>query len=409
MSESFDAPLIIPVDIPNVTIHLNLNQRIEQHRNLTKEQILVQVLCLLLIVVLFIFVTIIILLNMENKISPNKYRKHEEITMQPMFTRKVSTDETSVHSLCHISNINADWSQESHIFINVNARCLAPNEHALCGVEDLFIDNVHDNLYLVDVYNNRIQKYSLTEPYDPYLGAIGIIVASKDLNKPQSIFVDSETEDMYILDHMTEITQPSYDSGYRVHLWKKNDQTGRILFYEIGEDATNYYSYLTFDKEMNIYVGTRFHIKKWLFSSNYTQQVLVAGKTDEYIHGRSSLYLPRNFYVDDDLTLYIADWQNKRIQKWLFNATEGITLVKNLTNVHGLTMGCNGHIYYTDISDQSVFELNLKNNEKRTIIGDESINREKSEFYPMLMKFDKFGNIFVFNLRTSMVMKFSLL
>ncbi|UJR34657.1 hypothetical protein I4U23_027434 [Adineta vaga] len=411
MNDPFDAPLIVPVDNSSVVVHPNLNQRNGQHRNLTKEQIIVHVSYILIIVVLFIFVTIIILLNVENKKSPDDYRKHERITIQPIFTRKVSTDKTPIDSSCPIPTTNADWNQESTVFVNVPARCLAPNPHALCGISDLFIDNIHDNLYLVDMYNHRIQKYSLTEPYDPYLGAIGIIVASKDLIKPQSIFVDSQTEDMYILDHKTKITKRSFDSGYRVHLWKKNDQTGRILFNEIAEYGSdrNYESYLTLDKEMNIYVGTRFHIRKWLFSSNYSQQVIVAGKSEEDIYGPSGLYLPNDFYVDNDLTLYIMDSGNKRIQKWLFNATEGITLVNNLTNAHGLTMGCNGHIYYADFYDHSIFQLNLKNNEKKMIIGDEYRIPGSQVFNPMFMKFDKFGNIFAFDVIFSIVKKFSLL
>ena len=72
--------------------------------------------------------------------------------------------------------MNAEWNEQSTIFVNPLGRCL-PNENGLCGAQDLFIDNVHDNLYVVDTGNNRIQKYSLTEPFDPQQGAIGITVA----------------------------------------------------------------------------------------------------------------------------------------------------------------------------------------------------------------------------------------
>ncbi|CAF0901412.1 unnamed protein product [Adineta ricciae] len=382
---------------------------------LTYKQILTVVSCVLTIIILLLVTIVIIFVKTNNQTIYTTYNTTSgttitttetstiELTTSTKTTTKIlskietSTTQSVLSSSCPIPITNAEWNQKSIIFVNPLARCLL-NENGLCRPQDLFIDNMHDNLYVVDTQNNRIQKYSLTEPYDPQQGAVGLTVASKNLIEPQSIFVDNETEDMYILDHITKITQRSFDSGYRVHLWKKNDQTGRILFSEVvGEYGfgKNQASYLTLDKEMNIYVGTKFYIKKWLFSSNYTKKMHVAGKTGAEASGPSDLWDPYAFYVDDDLTLYIADWQNKRIQKWLFNATEGITLASNLLYVYGLTMGCNGYLYYTDVYDHSIFQLNLKNNEKTRVIGDGSQRPLKKMLFATVMKFDKFGNIFV--------------
>ncbi|UJR12735.1 hypothetical protein I4U23_016909 [Adineta vaga] len=273
-----------------------------------------------------------------------------------------STTQLVLSSLsCPIPITKAEWNRESTIFVNPLARCVS-TENGLCKAQDLFIDNIHDNLYVVDTDNNRIQKYSLIEPYDPQQGAVGLTVASKGLIEPQSIFVDSQTEDI-----------------------------------EVGEYGfgKNHAAYLTLDKEMNIYVGTRFYIRKWLSSSNYTQRIMIAGKNDQGGNGTSDLYDSYAFYIDNDLTLYIADWENHRIQKWLFNASEGVTLVHNLTYIYGLTMGCNGHLYYTDTREQSISQLNLKTNEKTIIIGNENRLKNKKLFFPSAMKFDKFGNIFV--------------
>lgn len=54
----------------------------------------------------------------------------------------------------------------------------------------MFLDE-QNNVFVVDTDNNRIQKYISS----------GIItVASQGLYKPHSIYVDSSTDDMYILD-----------------------------------------------------------------------------------------------------------------------------------------------------------------------------------------------------------------
>ena len=219
---------------------------------------------------------------------------------------------------------------------------------------------------------------------------------SKDLVQPQSIFVDSQTEDMYILDHKTEIGRVSYSSGYRVQLWKKNDEIGKTLLSEIGDNSVGWIQMdLQLDKEMNIYVIERRSVKKWLSSTKYTRQVIVAGQNERSRNGTSDLWNPRAFSIDDNLTLYIADWHNKEIQKWLFNATEGITLANNLTYVNELTIDCNGHIYYTGINDRSIYRFNPINNQTTIIIDQEKRFQYMVPFFSTAIKLDKYGNIFV--------------
>ncbi|UJR18507.1 hypothetical protein I4U23_005414 [Adineta vaga] len=319
-----------------------------------------------------------------------------------------STTQIVVPSSCSIPATNAEWNQESTILVNPIGQCLS-NDYGLCGARDFFIDNIHDNLYVVDTGNNRIQKYSLTEPFDPQQGAIGITVASKGLIQPESIFVDSQTEDMYILDHKTKIIDSSYDPAYRVQLWKKNDETGKLLLGEVAEYRYGAHSHLTLDKEMNIYVATRYYIRKWLSSTNYTRRVIVAGKSEQSAYGASDLWDPSYFGFDNNLTLYIADWQNRRIQKWLFNANEGITITSNPTYVYGLAIDCNGYLYYNNELDRSIYQVNSINNTKTIVIGDESRFHKIKPTGTSVLTFDKFGNIFAIDMPRVVVRKFSLL
>ncbi|UJR12032.1 hypothetical protein I4U23_016210 [Adineta vaga] len=109
------------------------NQTNRNYLIVTYKQILIALLCVLIVIVLLLVVIIVILLKTSTQTPHILYN-----TTTTKFTSKLQ--------------------------------------------KDLFIDNVHDNLYVVDTKNNRIQKYSLTESFDPHQGAIGITVASNGVN-----------------------------------------------------------------------------------------------------------------------------------------------------------------------------------------------------------------------------------
>ncbi|CAF1398780.1 unnamed protein product [Adineta steineri] len=327
-------------------------------------------------------------------------------TLNQSPTTSTETVSSSSSKSCPISAVNAAWNNSGIVFVNPLARCLS-NETGLCDPRDLFIDDIHDTLYIADMGNNRIQKYLLNETYNSEVGATGITVASKDLILPQSVFVDIHTEDMYIMDFDQKVSYvpekyvsgklvPAKYASYRVHLWKKNDNVGRILFNESGVDVNGITDHcLTLDKQMNIYVGTRYYIKKWLVSTNYTEKVVVAGKNQNNSRQSTDLYDPVGFFITDDLTLYIADWENKRIQKWTVNATEGTTVIENLMYVVGLTMDCNGYLYFTDTNTEVIYQLNMVANQKRVIVRNEDNLKNLIYYWPLAIKIDRLGNLFV--------------
>ncbi|UJR19040.1 hypothetical protein I4U23_022171 [Adineta vaga] len=306
-----------------------------------------------------------------------------ELTNQNlMFTRNVGPVQPKS---CPIPSINATWNRTSSVLVNRRGQCLS-DVNSICNPGDLFLDDIHDTLYVVDTQNNRIQKYFLNETYDIQVGLTGITVANTDLFRPQSIFVDIQTEDMYILDFDQKQT---YDASYRVHLWKKNEKTGRILLNNTGGYLFEQFSpHLTLDKEKNIYVGTRSFIEKWLSSTNYTKRVIVAGK-NPYKNQSTDLWDPVKILITDDLTLYIADWNNHRIQKWKVNASEGTTVIGNLTYVMGITMDCNDYLYFVDAYKCTVYQLNMITNEIRILIDGDDF-RKLNLFMPTIINIDKF-------------------
>ncbi|CAF1338477.1 unnamed protein product [Adineta steineri] len=373
-------------DVPLLSNHSNQSVVIRKSCILTKNKVQISFIIILLLVII-----LLISIKIPNSSSRNQPQsspitvyntttttRTTELTQSPITTTETLT---LPPKSCPIPSVNATWNKPGVVFINRLGRCLS-NENSLCSPRDLFIDNVHDILYVVDTNNNRIQKYSLNEIYNMEVGATGITVASKDLVSPQSIFVDIHTEDMYILDFdQKQIRNPVNLVSYRVHLWKKNEKIGRILFREAGEHLFGH--------------------------QQITQKkIIVAGKYQFSGNQSTDLSDPVGFVVTDDLTIYIADWQNKRIQQWKINGTEGTTVIGNLTYVFGLTIDCNGYLYYTEMYESTIYQLNMMTNQNQMIVRNEDHLQKLIYYWPTAITIDKFGNIF--SMGHDQVYKFSI-
>ena len=109
-------------------------------------------------------------------------------------------------------------------------------------------------------------------------------------------------------------------------------------------------------------------VMKWL--SNATNGTIVAGG-----NGPGSLYtqlnLPQGIYVDSFGTIYIADYGNHRIMKWKKNAQNG-TLVAGISgspgtspaqlyNPSGIDFDKNGNMYVSEFLNNRVQRFTIDN------------------------------------------------
>ncbi|CAF1383132.1 unnamed protein product [Adineta steineri] len=375
------------------------NPVIERSHTLTKKRILIPCITTVSLVILLIILIIL------------RYNGSQSSTISDTVTNVSVLNQSSIRTTetvsfspesCPIPHVTAKWNNSGNVFINRLGECLS-NKYGLCNPGDLFIDDIHETLYVADTNNSRIQKYSLSEIYNSEIGATGITVASKNLISPHSIFVDTITEDMYIMDFDQNFGTVSQVS-YRVHLWKKNDTIGRILLTEASDYSLGYDShYLTLDKQMNIYVGTTSFITKWSASTDYTERTIVAGMVQ---YDEKQAIGPAAFVVTDDLTLYIADWSQRRIQKWKVNAARGTTVIGNLSYVKGLTMDCNGFLYLVDTFKYTISQFNIKMHQNRVIVNIKDLFKEFMFHLSTAIKIDKFGNIFLIGV--NQIYKFSI-
>jgi hypothetical protein len=79
----------------------------------------------------------------------------------------------------------------------------------------------------------------------------------------------------------------------------------------------------------------------------------------------NQLDYPIDLVIDSLCTLYIADYNNNRIQKWLYNAINGTTIAgrangtggsnaTDLKNPSGVDVDSNGNIYVADFSNHRI-------------------------------------------------------
>ena len=154
-----------------------------------------------------------------------------------------------------------------------------------------------------------------------------------ELSNPTAIYVDVNGT-MYILD----------TNNYRVVKWVRGEPLGFSVVGNRGPGSTldkfstSYGMYV--DKEMNIYVSdyANHRVTKW-FNGNTTAGVVVsitsismnlsniehnhtlcdqvAGSSSMPGNSSNLLRNPYDIYVDANYTIYIVDYGNHRVQKWV--------------------------------------------------------------------------------------------
>ena len=67
---------------------------------------------------------------------------------------------------------------------------------------------------------------------------------------------------------------------------------------------------------------------------SWNQSGIAAAGNGSYGNASNQLYSPQGFYVDSDYSIYVADTYNHRVQQWLPNALDGIT-VAGVTGIPG--------------------------------------------------------------------------
>ncbi|CAF2873393.1 unnamed protein product, partial [Rotaria sp. Silwood2] len=209
----------------------------------------------------------------------------------------------------------ARWNTTGEIVAGLGGR--GNNLDQLLDPEGIFIHRQTNTLYVSDTGNNRIQIFTLNQ-----LSSMGTTVIF-NVTYPTKLYVDDDNDGQTIY-----VTVRNED---RIKKWVKGASDG----VQVGGECLMCES-VWVDKEKNVYMTSvmKHCVYKWSPLTDIT--TVAAGREMGQGSGSDSLDSPEGIYVDNiSGTVYVADYANHRIQKWLKDALNG-------TTVAGLSTGNQG-------------------------------------------------------------------
>ena len=256
----------------------------------------------------------------------------------------------------------------------------------------IFVTN-NDSIYTTDWANNWVEVWS-------HESIISTKIISGNLTQPYSVFV-TITDDLFV------------DNGInnRIEKWELN-ATNSVLVTNVSGPCFS----LFIDVNNNLYCTIQLQhvvVKKPLNSSIDVWSIAAGNKSAG--PETNMLRNPGEIFVDVNLDLYVADYGNRRIQRFRLGQQHGTTIeVKGATeNItlsggFGIVLDADNNLFITDFYNHRI--IGSGPDGFRCLVGCSGISgSEPNQLYmPMTMNFDSYGNMFVVDLNNNRIQKFVL-
>ncbi|CAF1429627.1 unnamed protein product [Adineta steineri] len=116
--------------------------------------------------------------------------------------------------------------------------------------------------------------------------------------------------------------------------------------------------------------------------------------------------------------LYVSDWRNHRVMKWMKGAKEGIVVaggkgkgnsLTQLSNPRGVTVDHLGNVYVADMSNERIMRWCEGSKEGSIVVGGNGRGEQSNQFkYPAGLSFDIEGNLYVVDCHNHRIQKFNI-
>ncbi|CAF0875504.1 unnamed protein product [Adineta steineri] len=283
---------------------------------------------------------------------------------------------------CH----NASWNLNATTFANSSTVGMKPY--------DIFI-NTNNTVYVPNRDNGHIIIWSE--------GSIKPTKnISSNLSNPWSLFV-TITDDIYV---------DSDNSTGRVDKWTLNSSIGVSTMYTCQKCAD-----LFVDIDNNLYCSmyNLHQIMKKSLNTVSNALSIVAG-TGSVGSTSNMLNSPWGIYVDVNFDLYVADYNNNRIQLFRLGQLSGKTVAGNLSlnatitlnRPTGVVLDADSYLFIVDSFNHRI--VGEGPNGFRCLAGCSTSAGSASSklYYPYTLNFDSYGNMFVTDTYNNRIQKFVL-
>ncbi|CAF0838920.1 unnamed protein product [Adineta steineri] len=233
----------------------------------------------------------------------------------------------------------------------------------------------------------------------------GSIVPFRDISTspryPYSVFVTSNN-DIYV---------NTGNSPCSVDKWTLN-ATNSISSMFVDDACFS----LFVDVEDNLYCSLyNLHkVIKYSVNGSANPATTIAGTGNAGLSS-NMLYGPRGIFVDRNLSLYVADCNNNRIQFFYFDQSSGVTIVNStevigttsLNYPSGITLDADGYLYITDCNNHRIVASGP--NGFYCVVGCSGSGSTSYQLnQPSTLSFDSYGNLFVVDTNNERIQKFLL-
>ncbi|MDI6751320.1 MAG: SMP-30/gluconolactonase/LRE family protein [bacterium] len=176
------------------------------------------------------------------------------------------------------------------------------------------------NVYVVDTYNSRIQKFTSDGGFITKWGSQGS--GNGEFNWPKGITVDNEGN-VYVADTFNNRIQKFTKEGAFITKWGSQGS---------GNGEFNWPKGITVDNEGNVYVADNHRIQKFTSDGGFITKWGSGGFLDD-----GKFVCPNGVAVDNKGHVYVADTYNHRIQKFIkidSHIKKGIVVYPNPLRVY---------------------------------------------------------------------------
>ena len=224
---------------------------------------------------------------------------------------------------------------------------------------------------------------------------------SDNLKSPTGIFV-TFNGDIYV------------DNGLNYSRVDRRMPNGSFNGVAMDNNGTCYGVFVDFYDDLYCSTDTGHQVVRRSFNGSAMVLNVIAG-TGTSGFSATKLFHPRGIFVDLNLTLFVADCGNDRIQSFMFGQVTGYTLIGNGSNgtialncPSGIAFDADGYLFIVDTYNHRV--LGSGPDGFRCIVGCSLVSGSTSDQLsgPRTFSFDSYGNILVLDKGNSRLQKFFL-